>query len=303
MRTVIIGIGNQGQKRLDVCKDDIVAKIDINFPKNWNGYLDYKDIKDVPLDIYDAAIVCTPIKDKPNIVTYLLSKGKHVLVEKPLIYGYESQFKDWKYFCNQNGVTLYTAYNHRFEPNIVKLKRLLDMKKFGKIYSCSMFYGNGTVQNVRQSYWQDSGTGVIENLMVHLIDLVVYLFNEKPNFKLMQARCFETKYFDHAIMGCNDTILYQLESTYISWKNSFTISIIGEKGSVHISGLSKWGNSFILERERVYPSGSPLEDLNMTDGSDKTWALEWQFFKYLCENKKTNIENDIYINSIIQGVL
>ena len=39
-------------------------------------------------------------------------------------------------------LNVYTAYNHRFEPHLVKLKISIS-KKLGKIYY-EYFYGNGT---------------------------------------------------------------------------------------------------------------------------------------------------------------
>ena len=43
------------------------------------------------------------------------------------------------------------AYNHRFEPHFMRLK-LIDANKLGKIYSCRMFYGNGTARLVKIAY-------------------------------------------------------------------------------------------------------------------------------------------------------
>ena len=45
----------------------------------------YKSVEQVPLDHYDAALVCTPDAAKLAILRYLLGNGKHVLVEKPLL--------------------------------------------------------------------------------------------------------------------------------------------------------------------------------------------------------------------------
>ena len=44
----------------------------------------WRDINDVPLDSYDAALVCTPDAPKMALLGHLLANGKHVLVEKPM---------------------------------------------------------------------------------------------------------------------------------------------------------------------------------------------------------------------------
>ena len=49
----------------------------------------------------------------------------------------------------KNKCILYSAYNHRFEPNIIKLKKDLNLHK-SKIYNIRLFYGNGTAKNVKK---------------------------------------------------------------------------------------------------------------------------------------------------------
>ena len=304
MRTVIIGLGNQGQKRGNsIPKEDIIALVDINQPHNSNVHLDYRDIKDVPLDTYDAALICTPHGDKLKIVEYLIENCKHVLVEKPLI-GDNNRLHRLKWLSKNNSVTLYTAYNHTFEPNIIKLRQYLEHGEIGKIHYCKMFYGNGTAKDVGNSDWQDNNTGVLENIGVHLLDLVLFLFG-KPAVRaeILSLIPMENRAPDYSLVRFNcDPIIY-LESTYMSWRNTFTIDIIGEKGSIHLDGLQKWGGSSIFVRRRVYPSGVPTEIGHIELGPDLTWANEYKAFKEGCKVGMTNIDNDIWINNIIQGAM
>ena len=79
MRILVIGLGVQGIKRVKVAGSDVSATVD---PQNPSA--DFKLIDDVPLNAYDAAIVCTPDLEKLRIIKYLLVNDKHVLVEKPL---------------------------------------------------------------------------------------------------------------------------------------------------------------------------------------------------------------------------
>ena len=79
MRTIIVGLGSQGKKHLEVAHTDVIATVD---PINEEAL--YSDIRGIPLDIYDAAIVVTPNQEKLAIIMYLLENQKHVMVEKPL---------------------------------------------------------------------------------------------------------------------------------------------------------------------------------------------------------------------------
>ena len=76
MRVVVVGMGGQGAKRWRAAGPDAVAKVD-----PVKDGVDYQRVEDVPLDIYDAALLCVPDDPKAEAIGYLLEAGKHVLVE------------------------------------------------------------------------------------------------------------------------------------------------------------------------------------------------------------------------------
>jgi len=80
MRVVVVGLGVQGKKRTAVAGKDVVAIVD---PSVVGA--SHKNIGDIPLADYDAALLCTPDGVKIDLLTYLLGNGKHALVEKPLL--------------------------------------------------------------------------------------------------------------------------------------------------------------------------------------------------------------------------
>src|SRR6185437_9833433 len=80
MRVVVIGLGIQGSKRLAIAGTEAVTTVD-----PVNAAAAHSSIRDIPLDSYDAALVCTPDAAKLELLEYLLGNGKHVLVEKPLL--------------------------------------------------------------------------------------------------------------------------------------------------------------------------------------------------------------------------
>src|ERR1043166_2875949 len=111
MKVIVVGLGVQGKKRLAVASADVVATVDPAVPA-----AQYKSIRDVPLDAYEAALVCSPDRGKIETLEYFLGHGKHVLVEKPLLSEAEADLLLLRNLATQNHVTCYTAYNHRFEP-------------------------------------------------------------------------------------------------------------------------------------------------------------------------------------------
>ena len=165
MKTVIVGYGVQGKKRLRIAGEDAAGVVDPVAPEaNW------KEITDVPLDRYDAALVCTPDAPKMDILRHLFRHGKHALIEKPLHAESEAELTDVESLARARGAVCYTAYNHRFEPHYVRMRDLIASGALGKIYRCRMFYGNGTARLVRNSEWRDKGAGVLPDLGSHLLD-------------------------------------------------------------------------------------------------------------------------------------
>ena len=295
MRVIVVGAGNQGGKRAKVAGPHLVATVD---PVNAAGK--FKSVEEVPPDSYDAALVCTPDAAKPKILARLLANKKHVLVEKPLIGEAGCSLEQLKSLAERNHVVCYTAYNHRFEPHILRLKQTLDAGWLGKIYQAKCFYGNGTARDVRNSAWRDTGLGVLPDLGSHLLDWTLMLFG-KPNVppRAWAAHRFENRAFDHYHFTFQGEPVLDYEMTMLSWRNTFRFDLFAEHGSAHIDCLCKWGPSTYTERRRVLPSGPPRETVETLPQGDPTWELEYAHFLKLCRDPTNNIANDIWIDAML----
>lgn len=294
MRMLQVGLGNQGRKRCVIAGRDIAARVD---PVNLEA--EYKSLYEAPVDSFDAAILSTPDALKLDLAKYLISKGKHVLIEKPLLARDDAQISGLASLSRSTGAICYTAYNHRFEPQIKALKALLDSGELGPVYIAKFFYGNGTARNVKSS-WRDKQFGVLSDLGSHLIDLSAFLFGAVyPKFVAWSLNRFENRAFDYVLLGSVGLPLIQIEATYLSWRNTFTVDVLCELGSAHVQGLCKWGPSTLIIRKRVFPSGIPQEVVKTVDGPDPTWAEEYQHFKELCRVGDTDMGKDFWINSVL----
>ena len=298
MRVLVVGLGVQGQKRRSVAGDEVVGIVD-PFHKDAQ----YSFIQDVPLDIYDAAMLCIPDDPKIKIIEYLLAKSKHVLVEKPLFAACASDLLRIKELAEKNRTACYTAYNHRFEPHFVRMRDIISSERLGRIYSVRIFYGNGTARLVRESAWRDQGASVLTDLGSHLLDTLSFWFGRNfADFSIHSANCFENLAIDHINFGVNANPLIQLEATLLSWRNHFYCDLFAEHGSAHITSLCKWGPSSFVLRDRTLPSGRPDEESITLIQSDPTWLAEYKYFKELCKKGVNNIDNDIWINDTLTNL-
>jgi predicted dehydrogenase len=300
MRAIVVGLGVQGAKRRGFAGSDYVAAVDPVKPE-----ADYRSVEDVPLDSYDAALVCVPDNAKLELLRHLVGNGKHVLVEKPLWAPTEEDIKALESTARTKRVVIYTAYNHRFEPHFVRMRELVQSGELGALYSCRMFYGNGTARLVRDSPWRDQGAGVILDLGSHLLDTCRFWFGDIAyTFDLLAVNRFENRAPDHAIIGTEKMKpRLELEMTLCMWRNHFTCDILAEKGSAHIESLCKWGPSIFTHRRRVFPSGRPLEEPMTLTQDDPTWASEYLHFKQLCQKPlPPDLSNDRWLQRTLQGL-
>jgi predicted dehydrogenase len=294
MRTLVVGLGTQGAKRIKFIERDLVGSVD---PVNTNAT--FSDISKVPIETYDAVFLCVPDKVKPNLIEYCIQNIKHVLVEKPILSNEIWDLNELQNKAVKSKVFIYTAYNHRFEPHFKNVKGILDNNEIGRIYSIKMFYGNGTSQLVKSSDWRDKDMGVISDLAPHMLDALAFWIGRDTlkNTSLITHN-FETVAPDHAIINFDiKNIFVQLEMSLCMWKNTFECDIIGERGSLHISSLCKWGPSVLTKRVRVLPSGTPNENSTRLALLDPTWAEEHEYFYRQIKNGvQTDLSTDNWIS-------
>ena len=297
MRYLIVGYGNIGHKRKDALGKKCIATAD-PIPK---AEADFKNYKDVPIDIFDTAVLTVPQQFKLEMVKYFLSKGKHVLVEKPLIIT-QTQGKKLKYLSSSNKVIWTTSYNHQFEPNIMKLSDYLKRGVIGKLYYARLIYSFGNIKE-RIGTWRETEFGVLEEIAPHLIDFVNNNFNyDGSDYQLISARKIESNIYDHWIFSTKDgKILIEISS--IIWKNIFSMDIYGEKGSLHMNGLCKWKGSELTLRKRVYPAGIPKEKKWFVKGPDLTWVKDFNYFERVIKTTTTTYENDLQISDALLNLI
>lgn len=295
-RVVVVGMGVQGAKRQRHAGAERVACVE---PA---GGHDYRDLRDVPLGDYDAAILCVPDGPKIDLLRYLADNGKHALVEKPLWSANTAEILALEAQARAAGVVLLTAYNHRFEPHFVAMRDLIASGRLGRIYRARMFYGNGTARLVRDSEWRDQGSGVLHDLGSHLLDTAAFWFGTLGDgFEVISANAFENRAPDHVVFGSEATEpRLEMEMTLLNWRNHFTADVFAENGSAHIASLCKWGPSTFTVRERVLPAGRPPETATTLVQDDPTWALEYAYFRGLClGGAETDLSTDVWLNDLL----
>ncbi len=292
MKYLLVGFGNIGAKRKAALGGRCVATVD-----PFNPAADYRTPADCPPDRYDAVVLSVPNEVKLELLEYFLERGKHALVEKPLILE-EGAAASLRRRAERTGAVWYTSYNFRFEPNVIALKRALEAGTLGRIYRVRMFYGNGTAGSIAGT-WRDSRYGALEDLATHLIDLTGFVFGRfGSEFRVWERRGYELKGIDHCILATTDRSVV-IECSFLSWKNRWRIEVTGEHGALEMDGLTKWGVSELVRWWRQRPSGVPEERREVVRGPDPTWAADLDHFEACAAAGATSCENDLWLSRTI----
>ncbi len=295
MRFAVVGMGVQGTKRRRIIGDVPCVTIDSAL-----NSADYSDLRSVPPETYDAAYLCVPDAEKLQLTQYLVSHGKHVLIEKPFLLD-PQEYTALRLLQKEMRSTIYVAYNHRFEPHVAKTKEVLESGQLGEIYTVSLSYGNGTAEQVQTSRWRDSGYGVLPDLGSHLLDIVDFWWGlEGMHIDFVEGRSHENQSLDFATFRLAGGPSVWCETTLLSWRNDFRCDIRAREGSLHIASLCKWGPSSLSVRERVHPSGRPSEHVETLIQADPTWSLEHSHFLSLI---RSGSEGNLPISQEIGRVL
>jgi predicted dehydrogenase len=134
----------------------------------------------------DAVFLCVPHHLHAPLALQAIDAGKHVIVEKPLSNDLSSAARIVA-AAEEAGVTLSVCFPHRYGPNVMAAKRLIDAGAVGEIAGVliSAFsdkppsYWHGGYTGRSTSDWRTSrskaGGGFLIMNLSHLIDLVVHL--------------------------------------------------------------------------------------------------------------------------------
>ena len=315
MNIGIIGCGLIGNKRalninasdqiLSVCDIDVAKaknlskKLNCSYSDNYQDLINNKKI--------DIIIISTPNFMIKEIALYALNNKKHVLSEKPL--GKNSiESKEMHKCAKKNGKILYTGFNHRFHPSIIKAKKIIDQNLIGDIIHIHGHYGHGGrqgMENEWRSYKKSSGGGELLDQGVHLIDLsIMFQGFPKKVYGLTNNLVWDIEVEDSSsfILYYNNNRHSLFSVGWIYWKNKFEIYIYGNLGYLHISGLGgSYGREKLTMGIRNLKGGRPeIKTFSFPD-NDQSWKKEWKFFNKIIKNNDFT-DNGLKVNLIVDAI-
>ena len=254
LQFAIIGCGNIGKRHAEqiqavgklVAVCDIITSKAEELGKKYNAetFFSIEELFANKKNI-DVAVICTPngLHAEHSIIS--LQNGCHVLCEKPMAIN-SGDCRTMIQQAEKAGKHLFIVKQNRFNPPVVAVKKLLDEKKLGNIYSIQL----NCFWNRNAKYYENSwkGTmaldgGTLFTQFSHFIDLLYWMMGD-----VKQVKAFKKNFAHKNIIEFEDTgaVILEFESGIIGTinytVNSFqknmegSLTIFGEKGTVKIGG-------------------------------------------------------------------
>lgn len=269
----VIGCGRIGTRHAEHIKNNgnLVAVCDIVEDKanvlsekyGAKAYTSISELLDNETSV-DLVAICTPNGLHAEHSIEALSKGFHVLCEKPMAISVHDCGEMIKTAENSNRRLMIVKQN-RFNPPVEAVKKLIDEKKLGKIYSIQL----NCFWNRNPDYYKDSWKGTLDldggtlyTQFSHFIDLVYWMIGDVKSVKAFGGNFHHqeiVEFDDNGVIalefynGAIGTINYTVNSFGGNMEGSLTI--FGEKGTVKIGG------QYLNELEYQRIEGVEIKDL------------------------------------------
>ncbi|MFN8369766.1 MAG: Gfo/Idh/MocA family oxidoreductase [Bacteriovoracaceae bacterium] len=140
----------------------------------------------------DAGVVVTPTKFHYQVVEELLLKNKHVFCEKPLCPTLEEASKIKSHFLNAKNCVFQVGHSERFHDIWNKLQ---NTNELFKDFNFEKFIATPSVVRIqRTSSFKGRATDVdvVNDLMIHDLDLINYLFHKTPMKSKIKTHGFKS---------------------------------------------------------------------------------------------------------------
>lgn len=286
VRYGIIGLGNQGStyalKIFDggqatdaalvaLCDVD-EAKISAMKEKTTNKdavyFTDYKEMLDSGL--CDAVLVEVPHYQHPEIVIECLTRGIHVICDKPAGV-YTKQVKEMNAVAEKSDALFAMMFNQRTNCLYRKMREMIQAGEIGEIervtwiitdwFRTQIYYDSGSWR----ATWAGEGGGVLINQCPHQLDLVQWVVGMLP--KKVNGFCHYGKWHDIEV---EDDV-----TAYFEYENGATgvfITTTGEAPGTNRFEVSGTKGKLLCENKKLFFYKNPEDSAELIQNSPEAFA-------------------------------
>lgn len=218
----------------------------------------------------DLVVVATPNSTHVDLVREALSRGQHVLCEKPLALNGDNALELAIIAADAN-LMLRSGFHMRHYPGVQRLREMIQNDDLGTVVYTTVEYGSQRDTGFADSWRCNpiiSGGGVLVDQGIHVLDLIWWLLGEATVQKseVHNTRALSDKIEDdaHVLLDVKSGLV-NMHASWVCWPARFSIRLIGTKARCSLSGLEA----------RYGPQRLTLEDGDTTFALVDIWAREW----------------------------
>ena len=217
-----------------------------------------------------AVSICTPTPSHFPLIKDALQSGKHFFCEKPLASTYQ-EAKAIQEEVEQTDLVGMVGYLYRFHPAFQLVRDLILDGTVGRPYFASFRLGGRGSHRIWK-HEKDKGGGAVNEMMVHMLDLVLWYFG-----KISRTRTILL-----------DTVLTEREV------EGQTIKADAEDlAIVHLETES--GLKIICESDLITPSYMNYLEIQATNGSILTSILDYIPSLVFCKEPRGSYQTGINV--------
>ena len=230
-------------------------------------YADYRELLDEERP--ELVSVAVPTRLHAEVACEVLTRGIHVLVEKPLALSLE-EGQHIIDVAEHHGVKLAVGHIERFNPAVVEIKRRLQKEELGRIFQLharrlSPFPGR--VQDV----------GVILDLATHDVDVMRHLLN--ADVKRVFAETDQKAHFScedlvSALLRFSNGVIGVLDVNWLTPTKVRQLAVLGERGMYLADYLTQ---DVYWYKNR--PAADTWDTLNVFRGAWEGEMVKLHFYK------------------------
>ena len=198
----------------------------------------------------DFVDVCTFPAYRLRAVELCATRGKHVLVQKPMAVDLETAERMIA-IARRAGIQLGVVSQHRFDDSILFLKRALGDGRLGRIIEADAYVkwyrSHEYYSRAVKGSWEVEGGGALITQAIHQVDLLLYLVGAAEEvwamWQLGGTHAIESEDSVSALVGYASGAIGVIQASTSLWPGyPERIEIHGTKGTAIIAGdqLTAW---------------------------------------------------------------
>lgn len=226
--------------------EQLLEKHDLQNCETIKRYTDYKEMIDK--NELQLVSIATESGSHAEIALYCISKGIHVIIEKPMAMSIEDADKII-YSAEEKGVKVSVCHQNRFNVAVQKLRKAVEADRFGRISHAAVHIRwNRNKDYYTQAPWRGTWAqdgGALMNQCIHGIDLLRWMLGDEVESVYGVTRqqfhdYLEAEDVGLAIVTFKNGAVATIEGTTNVYPQNLeeTLYLFGETGTVKLGGKS-----------------------------------------------------------------